>query len=151
MYRFITTFPRDPRVLSSRTLLQARKSSGSPTAGNKPPEHFIKTGEKEDDPAKVNSRSNEYSQSGGDEMVAAQESASFQSLGGNDPAISKEAAGKGNKVNPLEFSPATPDLSKTLEDKDVSQSKERDASQHTGQGISRKAKKVPKTSLDFKE
>jgi hypothetical protein len=40
-----------------------------------------------------------------------------QNLGGNDPALSKAAAGKGNVVNPLELSPATPELSKTLEDK----------------------------------
>lgn len=78
MYRLINSVPRTPRILSSRALPQIRKSSGSPTAGNKSPEHFIKTGEKEDDPAKVNLRSNEYSQSGGDEMVAEQESASFQ-------------------------------------------------------------------------
>jgi hypothetical protein len=77
MYRLTTSIPRHPRVLSTRILPQLRKSSGSPTAGNKPPDHFTKTGEKEDDPAKINSRSNEYSQSGGDEMVAAQESASF--------------------------------------------------------------------------
>lgn len=34
----------------------------------------------------------------------------------NDPATSKATAGQGNAVNPLEFSPASPDLSKTLED-----------------------------------
>jgi hypothetical protein len=59
------------------TRVPQRYSSGSPTADNAPPDHFTKTGEKEDDPAKINLRSNEYSQSGGDEMVAAQGSASF--------------------------------------------------------------------------
>lgn len=70
-------------------------------------------------------------------MVAAQGSASFdvcllkepskrtartklmpaQHHHGNDPAVSKAKAGEGNTVNPLELSPATPDLSKVLEDK----------------------------------
>ena len=109
MFRLSPT--RAPRVLSRLR----RYSSGSPTAGNAPPEEFTKTGQKEDDPAKINSRSNEYSQSGGDEMVAAQGSASFSRNA--DPAAQKAEAGKGNVVNPLEFSPATPDLSQVLENK----------------------------------
>jgi hypothetical protein len=48
-------------------------------------------------------------------MVAAQGTASFSR--DSDPASGKMTAGKGNAVNPLEFSPATPDLSKVLEDK----------------------------------
>ncbi|KAF2820519.1 hypothetical protein CC86DRAFT_114276 [Ophiobolus disseminans] len=136
------------RMLFTRVLPQIRHSSGSATAGNNPPEHFTKTGEKEQDPAKFNSRSYEYSQSGGDDIVAGQASASFSR--NSDPESQKVEAGKGNVVNPLEFSPASPDLSKTLEDKDISQGKERDASQHTGKGISRKAKTVKKSKLDFK-
>ena len=77
MYRLTTTIPRNPRVLTNRVLVQFRKSSDSPTAGNKPPEHFTKTGEKELDPAKFSSQSYKYSQSSGDDMVAAQEFASF--------------------------------------------------------------------------
>ncbi|KAH7066535.1 hypothetical protein FB567DRAFT_260539 [Paraphoma chrysanthemicola] len=110
-----TTLPRTPRVLSTLIIPHLRQSSGSPTAGGTPLDHFTKTGEKEQDPAKVNTRSYEYSQSGGDDMVAGQSSASYDHAS-NDPAISKTTAGKGNAVNPLEFSPASPDLSKTMRD-----------------------------------
>jgi hypothetical protein len=41
----------------------------------------------------------------------------YQTTDGNDPAVSKARAGEGNVVNPLEFSPASTDLSRTLEDK----------------------------------
>jgi hypothetical protein len=55
-------------------------SSGSPSNSNPelPANHFIKTGEKEPDPTKTDLRSNEYSQSGGDDMVAEQAIASFE-------------------------------------------------------------------------
>jgi hypothetical protein len=72
MYRLST-----PRLAASRSLCVRYYSSGSPTAGNNPPDHFTKTGEKEQDPAKLNTRAYEYSQSGGDDMVAAQGGASF--------------------------------------------------------------------------
>lgn len=117
MYRLSTTLPlkRTPRALSTRLLPRIRHSSGSPTAGSKPPEHFTKTGEKEQDPAKTISRSYEYSQSGGDDIVAGQGSASYSR--DTNPESQKEEAGRGNVVNPLEFSPASPDLSKTPENK----------------------------------
>jgi hypothetical protein len=75
MYRRSITRLTARRPLVARVPL--RYSSGSPTAGNKPPDHFTKTGEKAQDPAELNMRGYEYSQSGGDDMVAAQESASF--------------------------------------------------------------------------
>jgi hypothetical protein len=56
---------------------QLRHSSGSPTKTNVPADHFIKTGEKPQDPADNVGRSDEYSQSGGDDMVAQQSGASF--------------------------------------------------------------------------
>lgn len=112
--RFQVRLATTIRTTPIRLLPQIRRSSGSPTAGNAPPDHFTKTGEKEEDPAKINSRSNEYSQSGGDEMVAAQSNASFS--GDVDPASQKDMAGKGNVVNPLELSPATPELSGSLEE-----------------------------------
>ena len=117
MYHLRTALPRvrTPRILSTRLLPQIRHSSGSPTTGNNPPDHFTKTGEKEQDPAKVISRSYEYSQSGGDDMVAGQGSASYSR--DTDPASQKETAGKGNAVNPLELSPASPDLSKAFDNK----------------------------------
>lgn len=57
--------------------IQARYSSGSPTKTDIPADHFIKTGEKPQDPADKVGRSDEYSQSGGDDMVAQQGGASF--------------------------------------------------------------------------
>lgn len=117
IYRLSTSISlaRMPRALSPRLLSQIRYSSGSPKAGSRSPDHFVKTGEKELDPAKVHSRSNEYSQSGGYEMVAGQETASFSR--DTDLDLQKEMAGKGNAVNPLGFSPATPGLSKALYNK----------------------------------
>jgi hypothetical protein len=41
----------------------------------------------------------------------------YQKTDGSDPAVSKARAAKGNVVNPLELSPASPDLSRILEDK----------------------------------
>jgi hypothetical protein len=78
----IATMYRLPiaRLTTRRSLIakvQLRYSSGSPTAGNKPPDHFTKTGEKAQDSAERNTRGYEYSISGGDDMVAAQGSASF--------------------------------------------------------------------------
>lgn len=91
-------------------LLLARSSSGSPSPTNIPADHFIKTGDRgTSDPTQINLRSNEYSQSGGDDMVAAQTEASFSR--DTDAAETKAKAGKGNVVNPLELSPATPELS----------------------------------------
>lgn len=46
-------------------------------------------------------------------MVAAQGDASFGR--GVDAGASKEVAGRGNVVNPLELSPATPELSRGAE------------------------------------
>ncbi|KAF1833614.1 hypothetical protein BDW02DRAFT_569824 [Decorospora gaudefroyi] len=142
---------RTPRILSTTRLFPQTRtySSGSPTAGDAPPEHFTKTGEKPQDPTSLNSRSYEYSQSGGDDMVAEQENASFTSTD-TDPLAQKSTAGKGNVVNPLEFSPATTELSKHFEDNEVTSSEEREAGAKTGKGVSRKSKTVEKTELDFK-
>jgi hypothetical protein len=75
-------------------------------------------------------------------------------------AVSKAMAGEGNAVNLLELSPASPEMSKMTGDKVrfyspicgrlrctnvlqvISQGKEREAGQQSGQGISRKAKTV---------
>lgn len=48
-------------------------------------------------------------------MVAAQQSASFDGKDTN-PATQKTTAGKGNVVNPLEFSPASVELSEKVEE-----------------------------------
>ncbi|KAF1840171.1 uncharacterized protein K460DRAFT_410773 [Cucurbitaria berberidis CBS 394.84] len=154
MFRLPAPLARTPRVLSSR--LQAlshtsfRHSSGSPTAGKNSQDHFNKTGEKEKDFANYSSRSSEYSQSGGDDIVAEQASASFQNSQDTDPASQKATAGKGNVVNPLELSPATPELSKQFEDTDVSKNEDREPGAKTGPGVSTKAKRVKKNKIDFK-
>lgn len=62
---------------TTASLSTRRYSSGSPTKTTTPADHFIKTGEKPADPADQVSRSYEYSQSGGDDMVAQQSGASF--------------------------------------------------------------------------
>ncbi|KAJ4299610.1 hypothetical protein N0V90_004856 [Kalmusia sp. IMI 367209] len=51
------------------TPIITRHSSGSPSSSSAPDEQFIKSA--------IDQRSYEYSQSGGDDMVASQEGASF--------------------------------------------------------------------------
>ncbi|KAL1596312.1 hypothetical protein SLS60_008957 [Paraconiothyrium brasiliense] len=123
-------------------------SSGSPSPSNVPANHFIKTGEREaSDPTAVNLRRDEYSQSGGDDMVAEQSQASF-SKNADSPVDSKETAGKGNVVNPLDFSPATPELSEHTEAW-VEKGVEWTEGMRTGKGVTRKSKTVVKSEIDF--
>jgi hypothetical protein len=66
-----------PALIRSAPRLQY--SSGSPTPGSKPDDFFNKTGQREaSDPALINMRSDEYSKSGGDDIVAEQTIASFK-------------------------------------------------------------------------
>lgn len=58
--------------------------------------------------------SDENSKSGGDDVVAEQEIASFGASQETDPALQRERAGKGNVINPLEVSPANPEVSRTV-------------------------------------
>ncbi|KAJ4985479.1 hypothetical protein SVAN01_09044 [Stagonosporopsis vannaccii] len=134
----------------SRTQPGVRNSSGSPTKTNVPDDHFIKTGEKPQDPRDQVSRSYEYSQSGGDDMVAQQGSASFDGTAANDPASQKLRAGKGNVVNPLEISPATSELSSVVSEEYTSKSEERKPGDVSGHHSGRKTKRVKKTEIDFK-
>jgi hypothetical protein len=127
-----------------------RYSSGSPTKSNLPPDHFIKTGEKPQDPRDQVGRSYEYSQSGGDDMVAQQGGASFDGTAGNDIEASKARAAKGNVVNPLEFSPATSELSKIVSEEFTSKSEDRKPGDVSGHHSGRKTKTVKKTEIDFK-
>jgi hypothetical protein len=62
-----------------------------------------------EDREKLNPKADEYSQSGSDDSTAANESASFNKI--SDPGEAKKEAGKGNEVNPLDASPANPDMS----------------------------------------
>ncbi|KAF2652644.1 hypothetical protein K491DRAFT_718782 [Lophiostoma macrostomum CBS 122681] len=125
-------------------------SSGSPSNSNPgvPANHFIKTGEKEPDPAKIDLRSDEYSQSGGDDVVAEQAIASFERSSDTSPQLAKTSAGKGNVVNPLEISPATPELSRSFEETIVMKNVEREPNAAmSGQGITKKSLKVEKKGI----
>lgn len=71
--------PRMTYPASTRILPRRHYSSGSPTPTSKPDDYFNKTGEKvAPDPALINMRSDEYSKSGGDDIVAEQVVASFK-------------------------------------------------------------------------
>ena len=111
-------------------------------------DHFIKTGEKPQDPYDQISRSYEYSQSGGDDMVAQQGGASFD--GDQSIEASKARAGKGNVVNPLELSPATGELSKIMSEEFTSKSEDRKPGDVSGHHSGRKTQTVRKTEIDFK-
>lgn len=59
----------------------------------------------------MDTQSNEYSKSGTDTDAAEQNHVAFDSSSPNDPEEAKKQAGKGNEVNPLDASPANPELS----------------------------------------
>lgn len=67
-----------------------------------------------------------------------------------DPAYEKILAGRGNKINPLEVSPASPELSRILEEQIVEKNIERDPNARTGPGVTRKTKRVERTEIDFR-
>ena len=62
------------------------------------------------DREKINTDANEYAKSGTDDTVAANEQAAFDP-NITDPQEAKKKAGEGNKVNPLDASPANLELS----------------------------------------
>lgn len=71
--------PRTAYTLCSRIQPRLPYSSGSPAASTKPYDYFNKTGRREaSDPIAINMRSDEYSKSGGDDIVADQVIASFK-------------------------------------------------------------------------
>lgn len=59
----------------------------------------------------INILRDEYSKTGGDQVVAEQKIASFHP-GDTKPESEMETAGKGIKINPLEISPANKEISK---------------------------------------
>jgi hypothetical protein len=59
---------------------------------------------------KINTDANEYSKSGTDDTAAGNEEAAFDP-NITDPQEAKRKAGEGNKVNPLDASPANPEIS----------------------------------------
>jgi len=62
------------------------------------------------DREKMDPEANEYSKSGTDDTSAANEDAAFDP-NITDPQEAKEKAGEGNEVNPLDASPANPEIS----------------------------------------
>lgn len=62
------------------------------------------------DREKISPDANEYSKSGTDTSAAAQDEAAYND-NISDPQEAKKEAGKGNEVNPLDASPANPDIS----------------------------------------
>ena len=61
------------------------------------------------DREKINPDANEYAKSGTDDTAAKQEEAAFDTDNPN-PQEAKKKAGEGNEVNPLDASPANPEL-----------------------------------------
>jgi hypothetical protein len=59
----------------------------------------------------MNTEANEYAKSGTDASAASNEDAAFDP-NITDPQEAKKKAGEGNKVNPLDASPANPEISK---------------------------------------
>lgn len=59
----------------------------------------------------MNTEANEYSKSGTDATASKNTDAAFEK-GNADPEDAKAKAGEGNAVNPLDASPANPELSK---------------------------------------
>lgn len=102
------------------------------------------------DPIAINIRSDEYSKSGGDDVVADQVVASFKSRYTTDPAYEREIAGRGNVINPLAYSPAVPEMSAILNEQIVERNVDRDPLAKTGPGLTRKGKRVERTELDFR-
>lgn len=73
---------------------------------------------KEDqDKDSINILTDEYSKSGGDHIVAQQGKASYDQSE-TDPESQMARAGKGNTINPLEISPANPEVSKHVSEND---------------------------------
>ncbi|KAK5093791.1 hypothetical protein LTR70_001568 [Exophiala xenobiotica] len=67
--------------------------------------------EAQEDREKMDTQSNEYAKSGTDTATAGQDEAAFDPDHSNDPEDEMNKAGEGNDVNPLNASPANPDIS----------------------------------------
>lgn len=65
----------------------------------------------QEDRTQINPDSNEYSKSGTNDTAAGNDEAAFNP-NITDPQAAKKKAGKGNRVNPLDASPANPEISK---------------------------------------
>lgn len=66
---------------------------------------------------KINPEANEYAKSGTDNTAASNDEAAFDP-NITDPQEAKKKAGEGNEVNPLDASPANPEISKGTEEEE---------------------------------
>jgi hypothetical protein len=64
----------------------------------------------QEDREKLDPEANEYAKSGSDDTAAKQDEAAFDP-NITDPQEAKDKAGQGNQVNPLDASPANPEIS----------------------------------------
>ena len=79
-------------------------------SGQDPERHPHRRRDAQEDREKINPEANEYSKSGTDNTMAKQDEAAFDP-NITDPEEAREKAGEGNTVNPLDASPANPDIS----------------------------------------
>lgn len=93
--------------------MQRYSFSSTPTAFAESNQHPQKSAQEHRD--QINPEANEYAKSGTDDQAAGQEEAAFNP-NITDPQHAKEKAGEGNQVNPLDASPANPDISQTTEE-----------------------------------
>jgi len=104
---------RRPLRSSLRTQSHLRPLSTAPVrlAGSQDPErHPHPQRDAQEDREKMDPEANEYAKSGTDDSTAANQEAAFDT-DTPDPQDAKDKAGEGNEVNPLDASPANPDIS----------------------------------------
>ena len=89
----------------------------------------------------INTDASEYSKSGTDDAAAHQNEAAFDPSQ-TDPQEQKDTAGKGNDVNPLEVSPANPDVSKQRGSTEGGAEKGPERTASSGRGSPTKGKPV---------
>ena len=99
----------------SSALRPARHLSTTPSLRAHPSTNPNPQRSAQEDRDQINTESNEYAKSGTDDVAAGQEEAAFDP-NISDPQEAKKKAGEGNEVNPLDASPANPELSRPTEE-----------------------------------
>jgi hypothetical protein len=117
------TISRLSRRLATRTSLLSQRGPKPHFGGNIRPlsttPAYGSTASQNPDPKReavesrhnINTAADEYAQSGSDDSAAKNEQAAFGRE--SDPQKAKQKAGEGNEVNPLDASPANPEISQT--------------------------------------
>lgn len=99
------------RILPFKRLLGARSKASFTSITRYAADHPNSQRDAQLDREKMDTQANEYSKSGTDAASAEQEYTAFDPNSPNDPDEARKEAGKGNDVNPLDQSPANPELS----------------------------------------